>query len=96
MAQENMNTTPNGSKKYWFVAKTYGWGWTPATWQGWAVLVVFLVAIVLNFFRIDGFSHSVSDLLINFVPQTLLLILILVAICWKTGEKPSWQWGDKK
>ena len=24
--------------KYWFPAKSYGWGWgAPSTWQGWAV-----------------------------------------------------------
>ena len=24
--------------KYWFKAKTYGYGWTPATWQGWGII----------------------------------------------------------
>jgi hypothetical protein len=33
--------------KYWFPAKRYGWGWgPPVTWQGWAVLVVWLLAFV--------------------------------------------------
>lgn len=27
---------------YWFKRKLYGWGWTPATWQGWVTLVAFL------------------------------------------------------
>lgn len=33
----------NESKRYWFPAKKYGWGWgMPATWQGWLVLGAYL------------------------------------------------------
>ena len=80
-------------KHYWFKRKLYGWGWTPATWQGWLVLFVFVALIILNFYRLDSVSHSASDTLINFLPQTAILLVILMIICWKTGEKPRWQWG---
>lgn len=83
-------------KKYWFVAKSYGWGWTPSSWQGWLVLAVFVVLIVLNFLRIDSASHSGSDTLINWVPQTLILVLVLVGVCYLTGEKPRFQWGNRE
>ena len=78
---------------YWFKRKLYGWGWTPATWQGWVVLIFFLALTVLNAVRLDSDSHSASDALINFVPETFVLVLLLIAVCWKTGEKPRWQWG---
>lgn len=30
--------------KYWFPAKTFGWGWgLPRTWQGWVVFLVYLL-----------------------------------------------------
>ncbi|OGY32614.1 MAG: hypothetical protein A3A57_01255 [Candidatus Woykebacteria bacterium RIFCSPLOWO2_01_FULL_41_12] len=48
----------------------------PITWQGWVVLIIFIVLIVYNFFRIDSASHSASDTLIKFVPQTLILIAL--------------------
>ena len=33
--------------RYWFPAKTYGWGWgMPVTWQGWVVMVVFMGAML--------------------------------------------------
>src|SRR5262245_12007807 len=29
-------------EQYWFKRRTYGWGWVPATWQGWLTLLIFL------------------------------------------------------
>ena len=48
----------------------------PITWQGWAILIIFIFLIVYNFFRIDHTSHSASDTLIKFIPQTLFLIAL--------------------
>lgn len=80
----------------WFVRKRYGWGWTPVTWQGWLFLFIFLGLTAWNFLRIDRTSHSVSDTLMDFIPQTLILIIVFLFGCWKTGEKPKWQWGEEK
>ncbi len=83
-------------KKLWFKRKTYGWGWTPVTWQGWFILISFIAFTLWNFQRLDSASHSGSDTLINFVPETGISVIILIAVCWLTGEKPKWQWGEKK
>ncbi len=83
-------------KKPWFKNKSYGWGWTPATWQGWLILALFVIYIVRDFMQIDARQHSGSDTLINFVPRVVLYVLILVIICTLTGEKPRWSWGKKK
>ena len=91
--KEHIEYLKNNQEGYWFKRKLYGWGWTPATWQGWLVLAVFIVLITLNAFRIDFNSHSASDTLINVVPQTIILVALLILICFKTGEKPHWQWG---
>ena len=81
--------------KLWFKRKRYGWGWTPSSWEGWLTIAIFLVLTILNFRRIDAVQHSGSDTLINFVPQTCILVLVLLLICWQKGEKPRWQWGEK-
>ena len=31
----------------WFKAKKYGYGWYPATWQGWLVILVYLTILGL-------------------------------------------------
>ena len=96
--------------RIWFKAKQYGWGCPssaphfaglrrmkyPSTWRRWLVLLIYVAIAVWNFIRIDSHSHSASDTLINFVPQTFILTLILIFICYKTGEKPRWRWGEKK
>lgn len=80
-------------KQFWFKAKEYGWGWYPATWQGWLVLFGFVVLVSLNAFRIDRNAHSASDTLVSVIPESIVLLVILLVICWKTGERPRWRWG---
>jgi hypothetical protein len=91
--KEYINYLKDNPEGYWFKRKIWGWGWTPARWQGWVTLLVFVAILVWNAYRIDSMSHSASDTLINFIPQTVVLTLILIFICYKTGEKPKWQWG---
>ncbi len=79
----------------WFKAKRYGWGWYPATWQGWLVLTAFIGLIVADAYRIDARSHSVSYTLALWLPDVILLVLVLLVVCWFTGEKPRWRWGGK-
>lgn len=78
---------------YWFKRKVYGWGWTPARWQGWATLLVYIAIFVKIFLKIDKGSHSGSDTLISVALPFLLLTALLIIVCYKTGEKPGWQWG---
>jgi amino acid transporter len=83
-------------KTLWFKRKRYGWGWTPATWQGWLIVLIFIIALVWNFHRLDSVSHSASDTLRPFIIQTFAMSLVLIGLCYVTGEKPRWQWGEKK
>jgi len=78
---------------YWFKRKLFGWGWTPATWQGFLVIAVYLFLIIFDFHRIDSLSHSESDTLIQFLPHVFILTLVLLLICYEKGETPRWQWG---
>ena len=71
-------------KRIWFKRKAYGYGWTPATWQGWLVLAVWLGIFVM---LIKNPAH----------PHVLASIgsaVVLIAVCWATGEAPRWQWGS--
>lgn len=82
-------------KKYWFKAKEYGWGWTPANWKGWLVLFFWLFLNIWFFFKIDKNSHSISDTMIGLFPAFLISTILLIVICIKKGEKPRWRWGKE-
>jgi predicted membrane protein len=77
------------SNKIWFVNKTYGYGWTPYTWEGWLVLLVWLTLFIPLTFLIV-YNLILSMLGIFFITG------LLIYICYKKGEKPRWQWGERK
>jgi hypothetical protein len=79
-------------RKYWFPAKRYGWGWgIPNTWQGWAVIVGFVVLISVGSLIFPPRTEMVAYLAYVFV-----LAAILTAVCWATGEPPRWRWGEDR
>ena len=85
-----MRTHNIDGQQPWFRAKQYGWGWSwPLTWQGWMVLGTYSALVGLGALRFA----QVHDprLIVGFVVLTLLFVVI----CWLTGEKPRWRWGDK-
>ena len=85
----------NNKENLWFKAKKYGWGWYPSKWQGWVVLALYTIATILHFINIDKFSHSASDTLVNFLVPFIINTTFLLIICYATGEKPKWRWGEK-
>ena len=79
------------SEKYWFSAKSYGWGWgLPSAWQGWLVLALFMTSLVALPFVI-----SPSDQLALFLVVVTVLSGFLLGVCYLKGEPPKWRWGGK-
>jgi hypothetical protein len=75
--------------KIWFVNKTYGYGWTPATWEGWLVIFLWLILFIPLTLTME---HNWILGLIGIFFITSLLIYV----SYKKGEKPRWQWGGKR
>ncbi|HVJ02329.1 MAG TPA: hypothetical protein VM662_09115 [Sphingomonas sp.] len=74
---------------YWFRPKRFGWGATPASWQGWVatVVMVVLAALLGNAAEHRG-------------PVWLVLLFPLLAgfiwLVWvKTDGDWSWRWGGR-
>ena len=82
-------------ERYWFKAKKYGYGWYPATWEGWVVMAVWLVA----FLRITVFFSAQMQLtgpanLYWYAPLVLLITGALVLVSWLKGEPAQWRRGS--
>lgn len=74
---------------YWFPAKRYGWGWgLPARWEGWVVVVVYLVLIGVAVWMLPPDREPGA-----FVALVGVLSAALIAVCWIKGEPPRWRWG---
>jgi hypothetical protein len=82
-------------KRLWFRAKDYGWGWTPATWEGWAVTAAWLAFLILIVKDTGSYEEDGVAVLLRVILPTWASIVALLLVCWKTGEKPEWRWGGK-
>ena len=81
--------------KVWFKRKEYGWGWQPASWEGWAVILGHIVLALLISFRMISKGDEINVVFDLYVPIGILT-LILIGISWTHGEKPRFQWGEKR
>jgi hypothetical protein len=83
------NNQPDSNRpRYWFPAKRYGWGWgVPATWQGWLVLILWIVLFTVGAFILAG-RHWLA-----FFVFEIGMVGLIIAICFAKGEPPRWRWG---
>lgn len=82
-------------RKLWFKAKRYGWGWHPASWQGWLCVAAYVAAICTSSWLMA--AHGASDdivLGLSFL-AAICATAALIAICWARGEAPRWRWGKR-
>jgi hypothetical protein len=82
-------------REYWFKPKRYGYGATPTTWQGWAVIlgtVAAMVAVSL-FLRLTEPHYWALAVLIAF--DVLALAFLLIICRRKTEGGLRWRWGDR-
>ncbi|MFL6741727.1 MAG: hypothetical protein ACJ8FG_09020 [Sphingomicrobium sp.] len=74
----------------WFAPKRYGYGASlPISWQGWAVMLVFIAAVGAIAFL---FGDRAVVLVALIVPLAVMLILI-TARTTRGGWR--WRWGDQ-
>lgn len=73
-------------KLNWFVRK--GLFYRPVTLVGWLILSAAMIFAVYTFIDIDRQSHSVSDTLISFVFNLLIIGLFYTLIAFATEKKP--------
>lgn len=95
MIKEYIAYLKDNPEGYWFKRKLYGWGWTPARWQGWAVIAAFVAILLALALTLDERS-STKEVMLMFVLPLAILLAALLTIMYKKGEKPRWQWGLRK
>ncbi len=74
---------------HWFKAKRYGYGWYPATWQGWLAMLVWLLLFVGAYVR-----WNIETQTWWFVADVGVSTGALIVVSWYTGEEARWRWGN--
>ena len=70
------------SSHYWFARKTIGWGWTPASWQGWLVTAAYVAIVVML-----GRVFPPSAYRVDFFGGILVVTALLLAVILLKGER---------
>jgi uncharacterized membrane protein (DUF2068 family) len=91
--REYVNYLKDNPNRYWFKKKIFGWGWTPATWQGWAVILLFALIILWMALGFSSIENPGASEILAFTIELVLVISLLIYISRKKGEKPRWKWG---
>jgi hypothetical protein len=82
--------------KLWFKARSFGWGWTPCSIEGWLVTIAGLAVLVGgDLAAVAWINVALDHAGIGFaavIGWNALIVALLIWICWKTGERPSWRW----
>ncbi len=84
------------TKRYWFRNKKRGIGWVPATWEGWLVLLTYVVTVFVlaiepyhmgNCLFVTGkYVHLVEKDPVRYIYFFIIFILFMIVVV-KKGEK---------
>ena len=80
---------------FWFKPKRYGYGATPITWQGWAVTIGTVLAMVAVslFLRLTQRHSWALTVMLAFDAAALGALMIVSRR--KTDGDWGWRWGDR-
>lgn len=72
--------------KYWFKPKSFGYGATPITWEGWTVVIIFVEYLF-------SLSKLLNESKITSYVIRLILGVIVIIIISKKKTEGDWKWG---
>ena len=82
---------------YWFKQRQFGYGATPATWQGWLLMLVFL-AILAGCVWLIMFAgrHGSPAGALGAIVLLFVAVAALVYVSWRKTEGGwRWHWGNE-
>jgi len=90
--KEYIQYIKNNPNNYWFRTRWYGWGWVPATWQGWLSTAVYIILIIILGLYMDGNNQSRYSTSV-FLLSLMFITFSFIILAYKKGEKTKWSWG---
>ena len=82
--------------EYWFRPKAYGYGATPNTWQGWAVIAAAVIVMLVAALLILPHRGQSPAALFAFLAVEAVVLAVLWVVCRrKTDGEWRWRWGGR-
>ena len=81
--------------EFWFKPKRYGYGATPVTWQGWAVTLGTVLAMVAVSLSLRLTAKGLWALVALFVFDAAAVSVLGIVSYRKTEGGWRWHWGDR-
>lgn len=78
---------PPLTRRPWFGPRRFGWGWTPVTWQGWVVSLVFIAATLAAAWLLSSTLRT---------KVIIALVVALLVTSYLTGGAPGSTWGRRQ
>ncbi|MAG45167.1 MAG: hypothetical protein CMH63_00135 [Nanoarchaeota archaeon] len=72
--------------KLWFKNRRFGIGWYPCSWEGWAVIGVYLV---LMGFLVKNYLVKMNTS--EYIFAVVVLTGLLIVVSYKKGEQLDWR-----
>jgi hypothetical protein len=85
------------ANRYWFRPKSYGYGATPATWEGWTVTFAGVAVVVVStwYLLARHAKAAPGDWTVwTIVVTVTVAVLVAVSYC-KTDGPWRWRWGSR-
>ena len=79
--------------RFWFRPKTYGYGVTPVTWEGWAVVVAYIAVVLTVVLRLIGHDHTFTTQLSAIAVIAAATGVMVFVSSQKTDGDLRWRWG---
>ena len=85
-------------KKYWFIPKSYGYGFYPITWEGWISVFIFIGLLLISAYVNGFFTLEIGTKSgLNFILDVCILSSLFTVIFKdKIKDGLQWRWGSKK
>jgi hypothetical protein len=82
--------------RYWFRPKRYGYGATPITWEGWAVTLATVLAMVAVSLALRFETRSAWALAVLIAFDVAALAALFIVSRRKTEGEWRWRWGTDR
>jgi len=80
--------------EFWFAPKTYGYGATPVTWEGWVCVAIYVAVVAAVGSWFSAREKVFSTWAVFFATIAIATAVLVIVSVAKTNGSWHWRWGQ--